>query len=161
MKNLSIITINLNNADGLERTIESVLNQTYNDYEYIIIDGASNDKSVEIIKKYSHRVTHWISEKDSGIYNAMNKGIKLANGKYCQFLNSGDLLFDNNTLSNIFKSSHNDDIIYGNIMFNYMNGITLLAKMPRVITLKNMIRSTIWHPGSFIKRSLFNNTGFT
>ena len=96
MPKLSIITINLNNAQGLEKTIKSVVSQTYSDYEYIIIDGASTDGSVDVIQEYRNKITYWVSEPDTGIYNAMNKGILKATGEYCQFLNSGDILVDNN-----------------------------------------------------------------
>ncbi|NWJ51737.1 MAG: glycosyltransferase [Bacteroidetes bacterium] len=77
---LSIITVNLNNASGLRNTIKSVINQTYTNYEYIIIDGGSTDGSREVIKEYTNRITYWVSETDNGIYNAMNKGILQANG---------------------------------------------------------------------------------
>ena len=98
---LSIITINRNNAEGLRKTIESVLSQDVSDktqVEYIIIDGASTDESVEVIKSFENnqsnklQITKWISEPDTGIYNAMNKGIKMATGEYCLFLNSGDYI---------------------------------------------------------------------
>ena len=82
MKQISIITINYNNASGLEKTIRSVVEQTYNEYEYIIIDGASSDKSKEVIQEYQRYIDFWCSEKDSGIYNAMNKGIQKASGEY-------------------------------------------------------------------------------
>ena len=87
---LSIITINYNNREGLRKTIESVVNQTYRNFEYIIIDGGSTDGSVEVVKEYADRISYWVSEPDNGIYNAMNKGVLAANGKYIQFLNSGD-----------------------------------------------------------------------
>ncbi len=87
---LSIITINKNNAYGLRKTIQSVINQTYSNIEYIIIDGASTDGSIDVIKKFEDKIDWWASEPDTGIYNAMNKGIKIATGDYCQFLNSGD-----------------------------------------------------------------------
>ena len=87
---LSVITINFNNRDGLRKTIESVVNQTYNDFEYIIIDGGSTDGSVDVIKEYADRIDYWVSEPDKGIYNAMNKGIDVAKGEYCIFMNSGD-----------------------------------------------------------------------
>ena len=92
MKQISIITINYNNASGLEKTIRSVVEQIYNEYEYIIIDGASSDKSKEVIQEYQRYIDFWCSEKDSGIYNAMNKGIQKASGEYLLFLNSGDVL---------------------------------------------------------------------
>ena len=85
----SIITINYNNRDGLEMTINSVLGQSYQDLEYIIIDGGSTDGSVEVIKKYESRIDYWVSEPDKGVYNAMNKGIGKASGDYLNFMNSG------------------------------------------------------------------------
>ena len=85
---LSIITINLNNVIGLEKTITSVINQNFLDFEYIIIDGSSTDGSLEIIKKYAEKIAYCVSEPDKGIYNAMNKGLKKASGQYCLFLNS-------------------------------------------------------------------------
>ena len=90
---LSIITINYNNAEGLRKTMESVLAQSYTEIEYIIVDGASTDGSVDVIRELATRPTiKWVSEKDTGIYNAMNKGIRMATGEYIQILNSGDIL---------------------------------------------------------------------
>src|SRR5690554_5493394 len=109
MLKLSIITVNLNNAEGLRKTIDSVINQTYTHFEHIIIDGGSTDGSVEVIKEYEanykERGIHfyWISEPDKGIYNGMNKGIKEAKGEYCLFLNSGDQLFEVTVLKNAFS----------------------------------------------------------
>ena len=100
---LSIITINFNDAKGLEKTIQSVINQTYKDFEYIVVDGASTDGSVDVIKKYSNKLTHWVSEPDTGIYNAMNKGTRMASGEYCLYLNSGDFLADNDVLEKAFN----------------------------------------------------------
>jgi len=102
MFNLSIITVNLNNEVGLSKTIESVQNQTYRDYEYIIIDGGSIDGSLNILNEYSQIFTHWVSEPDSGIYDAMNKGIKFAKGEWIIFMNSGDFFANKNVLENIF-----------------------------------------------------------
>ena len=96
---LTIITINRNNASGLEKTMESVLSQTCMEYEYVLVDGASTDASVEVIKRFANSFggrLKWISEPDKGIYNAMNKGIRLAGGEYVQFLNSGDRLAGKN-----------------------------------------------------------------
>lgn len=91
MPRLSIITINLNNASGLRKTIESVVNQTYTDFEYIVIDGNSIDGSVEVIKEFEDKITYWVSEPDKGIYSAMNKGLRISNGEIITFLNSGDI----------------------------------------------------------------------
>ena len=113
MKPISIITINYNNASGLEKTIRSVVEQTYNEYEYIIIDGASLDKSKEVIQEYQRYIDFWCSEKDSGIYNAMNKGIQKASGEYLLFLNSGDVLHNSAVLAAIHGFLSVQDILYG------------------------------------------------
>lgn len=112
---LSIITINRNNKEGLRKTIQSVVSQTGNDFEYIIIDGASTDGSVDIIKEYAEhpeygkKITYWVSEKDSGIYNAMNKGINLAKGKYLHMLNSGDW-YESDALNNIIPTLKEENL---------------------------------------------------
>ena len=91
---LSVITINYNNAEGLNRTIQSIDTQTWKEFEYIVIDGASNDGSIDVIKRFESIIDLWISEPDTGVFNAMNKGIKKAKGDYLLFLNSGDFLVD-------------------------------------------------------------------
>ena len=87
---ITVITVNFNNLNGLKRTIPSVLSQTYNQYEYIIVDGGSTDGSKEYIEQYSPLIDEWVSEPDKGVYNAMNKAIKMAHGEFCIFMNSGD-----------------------------------------------------------------------
>ncbi len=151
---LSIITINKNNAQGLERTIQSVINQTFKDFEYIIIDGASTDSSVEIIKKYQDKIDYWVSEPDTGIYNAMNKGIKVAKGEYLLFLNSGDWLLNNTILAEVFSENFDEDIVYGNIQIG-----DKLIYPHKKITLRILMNSFIPHPASFIKRNLFEKIG--
>ena len=103
----SIITINRNNAKGLEDTIQSVLSQDRNLYEFIIIDGASSDNSLEVIKKYESQIHYYISEPDTGIYNAMNKGIDKAKGEYAIFMNSGDSFSYPTALNDISKNNFN------------------------------------------------------
>lgn len=115
---LSIITINYNNKDGLNQTINSVLNQTYTGFEYIIIDGGSTDGSVDIITYHSKKITYWISEKDQGIYNAINKGIDIAKNDYVFFLNSGDLLYNSEVLEKAINQLSGEDIIYGNLLIS-------------------------------------------
>ncbi|MFV0419930.1 MAG: glycosyltransferase family 2 protein [Dysgonomonas sp.] len=110
---LSIITINLNNKEGLEKTIKSVVSQTFIDYEFIIVDGKSADGSIDIIKKYEEKISYWLSEKDSGIYNAQNKGIRQAKGEFLYFLNSGDALYEADTLEKIFADDPHDTFICG------------------------------------------------
>lgn len=107
---LSVVTIVYNDIENIEKTINSVIAQTYPSIEYIIIDGASTDGTVDIIKKYSDNIDFWQSEPDKGLYDAMNKGIEKATGDYICFLNSGDLFFDKNTVENIFNSSESKDV---------------------------------------------------
>lgn len=113
---LSIITVNYNNPDGLKRTIKSVLSQNDNHFEYIIVDGASSKGDIEIIQRYDKGDIKWVSEKDSGIYNAMNKGVLMATGDYCLFLNSGDELFCKNTVRQINDEDLFADFVQGIIV---------------------------------------------
>jgi glycosyltransferase involved in cell wall biosynthesis len=151
---LSIITINKNNSFGLEKTIQSVAKQTFRNYEYIVIDGASEDKSLEIIKKYSDKINFWISEGDSGIFSAMNKGIKRSSGDYCLFLNSGDWIIDKMTLQNVFDEISEveaSDIYYSDCL-NSDNSVTCF---PRILTMKHLMINHISHQNTIIKRELF------
>jgi glycosyltransferase involved in cell wall biosynthesis len=110
---LSVITIVYNNARDIERTLLSVLNQTYDGIEYIVVDGASNDGTLEIIKRYESRIAKLISEKDKGIYDAMNKGLALATGDYVIFMNSGDEFYAPDTVAKVFAAAPDADIYYG------------------------------------------------
>ena len=148
----SIITINLNNKDGLKATIDSVICQDYNNYEYIIIDGVSNDGSVDIIKENTRHLSYWISEKDKGVYNAMNKGLYKASGKYVIFLNSGDTFVDSQVLSKVAKNDCDADFIIGDLLFVYKNKIELGERVPDNLTLYHFFRSTVWHQSTFTKR---------
>jgi glycosyltransferase involved in cell wall biosynthesis len=159
MPALSIITINFNNAQGLQRTMESVINQTFSDYEYIIIDGGSTDGSVEMIKKYENKVRYWVSEKDNGVYDAQNKGLEKAQGEYIQVLNSGDELASHTILEDVFLNKvYTDDILYGNMHIQNKN-IQKKGYMPSRITKSHMIKDTLWHPVSFVKRSFIKKVG--
>jgi glycosyltransferase involved in cell wall biosynthesis len=158
MNNVSIITINLNNRNGLEKTIASVIQQTYSDFEFIVIDGGSTDGSVDIIKKYQEKITYSISEKDNGIYNAMNKGILKATGNYCLFLNSGDFLYDKSVLQNFFFTEQAEDFIYGDLEFDY-DKHKEIAFTPRLMTTYYVIKGSFWHQATFIKRKLFDEIG--
>ena len=202
---LSIITINYNNAEGLRKTLASVAAQTFRDFEHIIVDGGSTDGSVEIIREYADEQAirlkgykairqencnadnltslpiTWISERDKGIYNAMNKGIeialgrrvvnafnrselvedknkgiKMANGEYLLFLNSGDYLVDADTLKNVFEDANDVDIIYGDRINVYEDGSQKKVNyFPDKITGSFMYHSMISHQASFIKSDLF------
>lgn len=162
MPKLSIITINYNDANGLRKTIESVIQQSSNDFEYIIIDGASTDESVEVIKKYEDKIAYWTSEADTGIYNAMNKGIKAAKGDYCQFLNSGDLLANKNVTEQMLNNMPKCSILYGNVIKDMLNGKSFVDKnvAGNPLTMFNFYSGTINHSSAYIKRSLFDKYGF-
>jgi glycosyltransferase involved in cell wall biosynthesis len=159
MVKLSIITINFNNDAGLQLTIESVVKQSFINYEFLIIDGGSTDESISILKKYQNMNIHWVSEKDAGIYNAMNKGILKAKGEYILFLNSGDWLKNEHVLKKVFSSGSSADIMYGNMIINWGGGKTKKGIMPDEISLYQMYTDTLWHPVSFIKSSLFAKYG--
>ena len=150
---LSIITVNLNNGEGLQKTIESVVNQTFQDYEYIVIDGASTDKSVDVIKQYADKITYWVSEPDKGIYNAMNKGILHAKGEYCLFLNSGDALLPE-ILCEVFKDTFSEDVVFGEIACVNETATVEITNTRLPLTMFQFYRNSIPHPASFIKRSL-------
>lgn len=155
---LSIITINFNDREGLENTIQSVINQTYKDFEYIVIDGASTDGSVDVIKKYSEQLTHWVSEPDTGIYNAMNKGTRLAQGEYCLYLNSGDFLAADDVLEKAFSYNFVEDIVSCNCL-DFDEKHEWLKVPPRNVSLFTFMGGSLPHPTSFIKRDLLNRLG--
>jgi glycosyltransferase involved in cell wall biosynthesis len=156
---ISIITINYNNADGLERTIQSVLLQENVQIEYIIIDGGSTDDSVKIIRRFSEKISYWVSEKDRGVYDAMNKGISQAKGDYLLFLNSGDFLISGHVLSKLFGGTKNGaDIVYGDLKVRTnvtLNSITFPDELPF-----SFVRThSLPHPATLIKRELFQKVG--
>lgn len=197
---LSIITINYNNAEGLYRTIQSVKSQTFRDFEHIIVDGASTDGSVEIIREYAdnedirpegykairqenskadnlsslpnHLITSspitWISEKDRGVYDAQNKGIRLAHGEYCYFLNAGDTFCNEHVLELIFKPltfnlsplTSTPDILYGNEIIVDGNGQRVgIARGVANPSFVDLYNSCMKHQASFVRRSLFDKYG--
>ena len=155
---LSLISINLNNSNGLELTIRSIIEQTFKEYELIVIDGLSNDGSIEVIKKYSDKIAYWVSEHDYGIYNAMNKGIKRAKGEYCFFINSGDFLVNNFVLEKVFKTKSSESIIIGNIIMIRDEPVRI-EKYP-TLSFGLFYTGSICHQATFIKRTLFEKYGF-
>lgn len=161
MPKLSIITINYNDADGLKRTIESVVNQNSSDFEYIIIDGASTDNSKNIIQTFEAKINAWISEPDKGVYEAMNKGIKKAKGDYLLFLNSGDYLYAKNSISSFLEKEFQEDIVIGDLhLKDHFSSTTHNTKIiPENITANYLFFDYIPHPSTFIKRSLFKTIG--
>lgn len=165
---LSIITINRNNATGLEKTMRSVLSQSKTDFEYVVVDGASTDNSVEVIQRlageFGNRLK-WISEPDKGIYNAMNKGIRMASGDYLEFLNSGDSLVEDNVLEKVcvaLEQKRYPPILYGNMLKDIPRGKVIRDRsfFGKDITFLGFYIGTLNHSSSFIRRDLFNKYGF-
>ncbi len=155
---ISVITINYNNANGLQKTIKSVVDQTFQDFEFIVIDGNSTDTSVEVIKQ-NQRINHWLSEKDKGIYDAQNKGIEKATGNYLLFLNSGDALVNRIVLEKVSHFLGSDKSIYYGDLVLEKNNRQEKHLAPNEIDTDFMLNSTFWHPCVFIKAELFRNYG--
>lgn len=159
---VSIITVVYNGEKYLEETIKSVINQTYTNIEYIIIDGDSTDGTVSIIRRYEDKISYWVSEPDNGIFDAMNKGIDVSTGKWINFMNAGDSFYANNTLWEVFSTNNyqNIDVIYGNHNVIYSSK-TRIAKAGDI---KNIWKgSQFCHQSSFIasnthKANKFNFT---
>ena len=156
---LSIITVNYNNKEGLKKTVNSVLSQTYHDFEWIIIDGGSTDGSKEIIEQIKDNLAFWCSEPDKGIYNAMNKGIAKSKGDFVNFMNSGDCYFEKYTLEKVFMEGVDADIIYGDWV-KYSKGKEFVVKSPNVADLDFFFRHTICHQAQFIKTENLKNNGY-
>lgn len=162
---VSIVTVTFNAEQFLERTIQSVLNQTYPSIEYLIIDGESTDGTLDIIKKYESQITHWISEKDNGLYDAMNKGIQLAKGEYIWFMNAGDEIYQENTLANVFGNEKNADIYYGETEYRDLdrNLMGLRSevtphKLPKNLTWQSMrYGMVVCHQSIIVKTAIISN----
>lgn len=166
---LSIITINRNNAEGLRKTMESVFAQTYRDFEYIVVDGASADGSVEVIREFesiNSLNTHsfnfiWTSEKDNGIYDAMNRGLHRAHGEYTLMLNSGDFLVDAHVIERIIPELHTEDMIQGNVIEDYPDKtIRFRGYGKSNISFADAMDANFPHQAIFIKLSTMEKYGY-
>lgn len=163
---LSIVTINYNDAAGLRKTLASVATQTYRNIEHVIVDAASTDGSVEVIKEYAEAATYpviWVSEPDRGIYNGMNKGIRKSTGDYCQFLNSGDFLAAPNVTERMMASMEDGiDILYGDMLKLMPNGEQVydISGGGKDVTLNTFYGGCLNHGPAYIKRSLFDEYGY-
>lgn len=160
MKKLSIITI-CYNEPNLEQTCESIVNQTWQDFEWIVIDGGSNKETLDVFEKYKHRIDKFVSEPDNGIYNACNKGIKLATGKYLNFMNAGDSFYHNEILKifNFISETNNSDIYYGECALGLNKLNKSITNYPNKITSEYFILSNICTQGMFIAKELFEFFG--
>jgi len=154
----SVISICLNEELNIQRTCESVCSQNHNDFEWIVIDGGSTDRTLHILEKYSDKITTLVTEPDSGIYNAMNKGISMASGEYVVFLNAGDQFFHRNTL-NIIAAAPQMDILYGDLIITRADGVELLETFPDRLTPYYLLWGWLPHPATFIKMRLFKEFG--
>ena len=154
---LSIITININHIDGLQKTAESIVLQTFKDFEWIVIDGGSTDGSKDLIKQYSETITYWVSEPDKGIYNAMNKGIMASHGEYLLFMNSGDRLYDQDVLAHTVPFLQGIDFYVGG---QYCSGIIRKPDLSTIGKICNTLTfGFIPHQSTFIRRTVFEVYG--
>lgn len=156
---ITIITVVYNCKEGLEKTIKSIIDQTYPYIEYIVIDGNSNEGTIDIIKKYQNKITYWISEPDEGIYDAMNKGIRLSTGDWINFMNAGDRFYDPNTLSSLFipVPKPSSEIIYGDTEFIYTFGKYIRKPASLTYLKESMI---FCHQSSFVRTYLLKKREF-
>ncbi len=159
-KPLTIITVCYNEKEA-ERTCKSILNQTFQNFEWIVIDGGSNKEILEIFDKYKERIDIFVSEKDNGIYDAMNKGIKLASNEWLNFMNAGDSYFEDTTLEKVFlKNKYKDaDILYGNCRQYRDDGSSFLSAFPKKLGYLFWQSNCLNHQAAFIKKELFNRFG--
>ena len=151
---ISIVTVVYNGEEFLEETIQSVINQSYANVEYIIIDGGSTDGTIDIIKKYEDKIDYWVSEKDNGIYDAMNKGIKVANGDWIYFLGADDILY--NILNDLIKEFDTEkDAIYGDVYMPKKHKL-YNGKFSKF----NLMFNNICHQAIFYNKKIFKNKKF-
>jgi len=148
---ISIITVSFNSVKTIEKTILSVINQTYKNIEYLIIDGGSTDGTIDIIKKYNDKISYWVSEKDNGIYDAMNKGVIMATGDYLNFMNSDDYFFNDKVLFEVIPYLNNEyNIVYGNVEVIY-NNFRIIKKEPLP---KYLWMGSVNHQSTFFKNKI-------
>ena len=165
MTNISVITINRNNRDGLRKTMQSVYEQNFEDFEYIVVDGASDDGSVEVIEEFQPLFEQkkgvgfqYESRSDTGIFNAMNKGILKSSGEYLLFLNSGDYLVSSEVLSLFSGLKTSEDYVSGNIVIE-LNGREEVRKSPDKVDFLFFFNNSLPHQATFIKKSVFETLG--
>jgi glycosyltransferase involved in cell wall biosynthesis len=158
-KKLSIITVCLNEVNTIEQTLQSVFQQTFKDYEYIVIDGGSEDGTLEILNKHKSKFEIFLSEKDNGIYSAMNKAIMLSKAEYLYFLNAGDYLNGPKILERIFEYKPTAELVYGDVIVQLNENLYFRRVTPGTIRKTYMAATTIPHQGSFTRKSLFDRIG--
>lgn len=156
---ITIVTINYNNKVGLKKTIDSILSQTYKDFEWIVIDGGSSDGSKELLETYKDYFSYCCSEKDTGVYNAQNKGISKATGEYVNCMNSGDVFANEHTLQEAIQKHFVADIVYGDWVRCEPKGLNYM-KAPTKMTKMFLFTDNICHQAMFVKTHLLQKKGF-
>lgn len=154
---ITVVTVVYNGVATLEQTILSVINQTYDNVEYIIIDGASTDGTLDIIKKYENKIDYWQSEPDKGIYDAMNKGTGLSNGLWINFMNSGDLFFQNTTIESVFYENLAEyDVVYGNVVNKWSVGLEVKYPLEKMYPEMPFSHQSCFTKTQLVKKYKFN-----
>lgn len=156
---LSIITITYKDLDGLKKTWESLRNQTWKNWEWIVIDGGSGELVENFLKEHDQNIAFWCSEPDEGIYNAMNKGIAQAKGERVLFMNSADILASDDILEKVYSNPMTADIVYGDTIYDRISKQTYEA-YPDTPTLDHFMIHSLCHQSSFIRRELFAEKGY-
>jgi glycosyltransferase involved in cell wall biosynthesis len=151
---VSIVTVVYNGHSTIEETIRSVIGQTYDNFEYIIVDGGSTDGTIEKLRQYDDQIDYWISEPDSGIYDAMNKGVDLAKGRWIYFIGADDVLVSNTVLSQVFKQKRSGDLLYGNVLWGDTGKV-----YDGPFTLSKLRDGNICQQAIFYRRSLLYKMG--
>lgn len=154
---ISVITVCYNAAGLLERTLQSVTCQNYPNMEYIIVDGGSTDSTAELLRKYESKITRQVSEKDNGIYDAMNKGVRMAVGEWCIFINAGDTFASSDTVSKVFAVERDADIVYGDVLKGDASGNLFIKKAEPP---HNSHRMYFCHQSAFTKVECLRNTPY-
>lgn len=156
---VSIVTVCYNAATTIEDTIQSVINQTYPNIEYIIVDGGSTDGTLDIIKKYEKHIAKWVSEPDEGIYDAMNKGIKMSTGEIIGIINADDWYEQDiiKEIINTFLDDINIDLIFGDLRVCDFQKNIILMKLGNLI--QKRLKDALWHPTMFVKKEVYNRYG--
>ena len=157
---ITVRTVNFNNLNGLKRTIPSVFSQTYNQYEYIIVDGGSTDGSKEYIEQYSPLIDEWVSEPDKGVYNAINKAIKMAHGEFCIFMNSGDHFYSPTVLDEVLPSLNDADIYTGYTLRIGDKQVDIWAP-PVELDMHFMMYESLSHQATFTRTSILKERPFS
>jgi glycosyltransferase involved in cell wall biosynthesis len=150
---VSIVTVNFNNLEGLKKTRQSIISQTYTDWEWVVIDGGSTQGDITYIKQHSNEISYWCSEPDRGPYHAMNKGIAQTKGRYIIFLNSGDSFYDSEVLSHVFSKPHVADVVYGDWVQQFDHDEDVWMHAPQKMDLQFICSDNICHQAMFIKEN--------